>query len=203
MANGVTSEWEDVHVKLGNYLPREKEPTNEEIFQAAIEKESQKDPNAGKSLEQIRIEREENLDDDDDEILKEYERKRLEELKEFASKPKFGQLREINRKEYVDEVNNAPKGVFVVLFLYEDGNMDSAMLERILNVMTKKFVLIKFLKIRATNCIEGIEENNIPGMLIYKDGEMVRQFIPATVYFGGKGKMDIKSNFLFNFYFLF
>jgi hypothetical protein len=23
MANGVTTEWEDIHVKLGNYLPRE------------------------------------------------------------------------------------------------------------------------------------------------------------------------------------
>lgn len=202
MANGVTTEWEDVQVKLGNYLPREKEKTNEEIFQETIEKESQKDPNASKSLEQLKIEREENLDDEEDEVLREYERKRMEELKEYAAKPKFGQLREINRKEYIEQVNNAPEGVFVVLFLYEDGNIDSTCLERILITLSQKFLLIKFLKIRAKNCIENIPEGNIPGMLIYKDGEMIRQFIPAVIYFGGKGKLDIKSNlFYINFIF--
>lgn len=31
MAAGVTTEWEDIHVKLGNFAPRPKEPTNDEI----------------------------------------------------------------------------------------------------------------------------------------------------------------------------
>ena len=33
MANGVTTEWEDIQVKMGNYAPRPKKKTGEEIFQ--------------------------------------------------------------------------------------------------------------------------------------------------------------------------
>ena len=37
MANGVTTEWVDIHVKNGNYLPREKVPTGEELFEKNME----------------------------------------------------------------------------------------------------------------------------------------------------------------------
>jgi len=37
MANGVTTEWFDIHVKLKNYLPLEKKPTNEEMVQHNIQ----------------------------------------------------------------------------------------------------------------------------------------------------------------------
>lgn len=32
MANGVTTEWEDIHVKLGNYVEREKVTTLKETY---------------------------------------------------------------------------------------------------------------------------------------------------------------------------
>lgn len=37
MANGVTTEWEDIHVKLGNYAPREKETPQHELNKIAQE----------------------------------------------------------------------------------------------------------------------------------------------------------------------
>lgn len=193
MANGVTSEWEDIHVKLGNYLPREKEVSSEEIYKESIEKEAQKDINAGKSLEQLNIEREENLDSDDDEVLKAYQEKRLAELKEYASKPKYGRVIELRRQDYKDQVNNAPKGVWVVILLYQNPIIDSKIMEQIWEDLAKKYVLVKFMKIVANNCIEGIQEQNIPGVIIYHDGQLVRQFIPAPVFFGGKGKISMKS----------
>lgn len=200
MANGVTTEWEDIHVKLGNYVAREKEKSNDEIFNENIEREAQKDQMTGKSFDQLKKEQEENLDSDDDEVLKEYERKRLAELKEFASKPKYGQLRELKSQDYIQEVNKAPKDVFVVLFLYQDSVMDSRVMERILTAMAKKFVLIKFMKILSTDCIKGIQDSNVPAIIVYYNGELIRQFIPATVYFGGKGKLDYKSKLIiFNF----
>ena len=44
MANNVTTEWEDIHVKLGNYLPREKEKSNDELQKIAIESIQNYDP---------------------------------------------------------------------------------------------------------------------------------------------------------------
>lgn len=32
MARGVTTEWEDIQVRMGNWLPREAVPTSEDIF---------------------------------------------------------------------------------------------------------------------------------------------------------------------------
>ena len=37
MVHGVTTEWDDIQVKMGNYKPLEKEPTGEDIFQENIQ----------------------------------------------------------------------------------------------------------------------------------------------------------------------
>ena len=36
MAQGISTEWEDIHVKLGNYLPRNKSPTLKELDEANL-----------------------------------------------------------------------------------------------------------------------------------------------------------------------
>jgi hypothetical protein len=42
------------------------------------------------------------------------------------------------------------------------------------------------MKIVANNCIENYKDQDVPGVLVYLNGKVVRQFIPATYYFGGK-----------------
>ena len=69
MANNVTTEWEDIHVKLGNYLPREKEKSNDELQKIAIESIQNYDPLEHKTLDQLKKMEEE---DDDDEVIKAY-----------------------------------------------------------------------------------------------------------------------------------
>lgn len=44
MAYDVTTEWDDIHVKLGNYEPRPKETTQSELTQQALEKCEKYDP---------------------------------------------------------------------------------------------------------------------------------------------------------------
>ena len=67
MANGVTSEWYDIHVKNGNYIPIEKPPTGEELFQANMER-----------MEGYEHDKKKDSDDDDfnddyeDEFVKQY-----------------------------------------------------------------------------------------------------------------------------------
>lgn len=47
-------------------------------------------------------------------------RKRLEELRQGAARPRFGSLEQIRQSEFVAEVTNAPAGVWVVCHLYQD-----------------------------------------------------------------------------------
>ncbi len=58
--------------------------------------------------------------EDDDEFLQLYRQKRLEELKHDASRPRFGELLEIQRPEFEIQVNRAPKDVVVLIHLYQD-----------------------------------------------------------------------------------
>ena len=51
MASGVTTEWEDLQVKFGNWLPRPKSPTGEEIAQANLEQVEQIEEFKGRTAE--------------------------------------------------------------------------------------------------------------------------------------------------------
>ena len=48
-----------------------------------------------------------------------YREKRIAEMKELAAKEKFGCVRDISASDYVEQVNNAGKDVWVVLHLYK------------------------------------------------------------------------------------
>lgn len=196
MAHGVTTEWQDIHIKLGNYVADEKDPTTEQIEKIAIETIENYDPLAKKTVDQLK----ELEDDEDEEVLKAYQQKRLDELKELAKRPKYGKLLDLRKQDYIAEVTNAPKGVFVVLLLYQTYVQASNVLEKVFENLANKFPFVKFMKITATNCIEKFKDDDVPGVIIYKDGTLHKQFIPAYYYFGGKNGISWKSkitNYLF------
>lgn len=73
-------------------------------------------------LENLTLDELDELEDSEDEaVLLEYRNKRLAELKALASKEKFGSVLEITAVDYVQEVNNAGEGIWVVLHLYKQG----------------------------------------------------------------------------------
>ena len=190
MANHVTTEWEDIHVKLGNYVPTEKTTeSNDKIQQMAIEEMQKYDPLENKTVEQL----DELEDEEDDEVLKRYKEKRLKEMKELASRPHYGKLIELKKQDYIQEVTNAPKGVYVVLHLYQDYIMDCKILDKIFDSLAHRFVLVKFMRIRANECIEGFKDKDVPAVIIYHDGNLLKQLIPANYYFGGAGKLSAEK----------
>ena len=63
---------------------------------------------------------EDDPDMEEDDVFKQYREKRLEELKLQQQRPRFGQLIEINRPMFEQEVNQAPKGSYVIISLYQD-----------------------------------------------------------------------------------
>ena len=187
MANHVTTEWEDIHVKLGNYVPTEKPmESNDKLQEIAIEEMQKYDPLENKNIEQLN----ELEDEEDDEVLKRYKEKRLKEMKEFASKPHYGKLLELKKQDYIQEVTNAPKGVYVVVHLYQEYIMDSKILDKILDSLAHRFVLVKFMRIKANECIEGFKDKDVPGVIIYYNGNLIKQLIPANYYFGGAGNLS-------------
>ena len=91
MAQGVTTEWEDIQVKMGNWKPREYVPTNEDIAQANLEAVEEVDEFKGREKQFFENKLQDNPDlEDDDEFLELYRLKRLEELKQEKGRPSFG-----------------------------------------------------------------------------------------------------------------
>lgn len=77
---------------------------------------------APNSLEEKTLDDLDELEDEEDErVLEEYRRKRIAEMKELASKCKYGEVQEISAEDYVKEVNNAGEDVWVILHLYKSG----------------------------------------------------------------------------------
>lgn len=76
----------------------------------------------GKNLSELDLDELDELEDSEDEaVLLEYRQKRIAELKSLAEKSKYGSVGEISAQDYVDEVNKAGEGVWVVLHLYKQG----------------------------------------------------------------------------------
>jgi len=174
MARGVTTEWEDIHVKLGNYVARPKSPTMEELSKKSMEKAEGKDPLAKKSLEELK----EFEDDLDDDFLEEYRKKKLEEMKAAQKSDKYGKLMEISKEDYIAEVTNAPKDVYVVISLYQDYIKESLLVNKYLDQLAFKHRAVKFVKIIASKCLEKLHDESVPSLLVYLNGKIIKQLIP-------------------------
>lgn len=83
---------------------------------------TEKAGNGSKNVAECSLDELDDLEDDEDEqVILEYRNKRLAEMRAFAAKAKYGTLSEITAQEYVQEVNRAGDGVWVVLHLYKPG----------------------------------------------------------------------------------
>lgn len=125
-------------------------------------------------------------DEEDEQILTEYRRKRIAELKELANKAKYGQVKEISAEDYVREINNAGEDVWVVLHLYKYGIPLCTMINQYLSNLARKYPVTKFLKSISTTCVPNWPDSNLPTLFIYHDGHMVKQIIGPVVLRGMK-----------------
>ena len=63
---------------------------------------------------------------------------------------------------------------------------ESLILNRILAEVAQRHQYVKFIKIVANKCIENYLDIDVPGLLFYKNGDLLDKIIPASPVFGGK-----------------
>jgi len=80
MARGVTTEWEDIQVKMGGYTAVEKPPTGEEEWYENVDQVENYDPRAKLTAKQLEEMVEDDFDLEEDEFMKEYREKRMKEM---------------------------------------------------------------------------------------------------------------------------
>ncbi|XP_076239295.1 viral IAP-associated factor [Calliopsis andreniformis] len=172
------TEWNDILRRIGIIPQKEKEVTEDQVLDIVENTVNEKTGRAANDLEDKTLDELDELEDEEDEqILLEYRRKRIAEIKELANKSKYGEVKEISGEDYVQEVNNAGEDVWVVLHLYKSGIPLCALINQYLVSLAKKFPTTKFLKSISTTCIPNWPDSNLPTIFIYHNGNMVKQII--------------------------
>ncbi|KAI0125140.1 hypothetical protein BJ170DRAFT_585017, partial [Xylariales sp. AK1849] len=136
----------------------------------------------GKDIDEL-----DELEDLEDEtFLEQYRQKRMQELNSLTKKSIHGTVYPISKPEYQREVtegsNNGP--VFVNLMSSMGTNVESRVLSELWKQAAKEYGEIKFCEIRADKAIEDYPDRNCPTILVYKNGDIVKQIV-TLVTIGG------------------
>ncbi|KAL5699098.1 hypothetical protein ACHQM5_030045 [Ranunculus cassubicifolius] len=175
---GTSTQWDDIQRKLGNLPPKApafKPPkfTPEEDEDSKPRDKSWIDDKTEEELEDL--EDDPNLDDD--RFLEEYRKKRLAEMREATSLPRFGSVIPISGVDFVREVSQAPADVWVVVFLFKDGIAECGILLNCLEELATRYSATKFVKIISTDCIPNYPDRNLPTLLVYNNSAVKATYV--------------------------
>ncbi|KAJ9665849.1 Proteolipid protein 2 [Coniosporium apollinis] len=170
------TEWNDILRKHG-IIP-EKPPSPTPMIEEALQEArrlAHENRLEGKDLDELA----ELEDEEDEDFLEEYRKKRLAELSTISAASVYNQVYHLQKPDYSREVTEASKQcfVFVLLTSSQGTNTESRVLIEIWRQLATKFGDVKFCQIRAELCIEGYPDRNTPTVLVYKDGDIRRQIV--------------------------
>ncbi|XP_053613593.1 viral IAP-associated factor homolog [Plodia interpunctella] len=172
------TEWNDVLRAKGIIPPKETEVSEADIVNMIEETIQQKQAEKDKQLSELDLDGLDELEDSEDEaVLEEYRRKRIAELKRLSEKPRFGDVREVSGQDYVQEVNKAGEGIWVVIHLYKQGIQQCALVNQHMRALAQKYPYTKFLRAFYQTCIPNYPERNLPSVFVYFEGDMKKQFV--------------------------
>jgi len=148
----------------------------------------------GKDLDEL-----DELEDDEDEaFLETYRQQRMHEMNSLAQKSKYGSVYPISKPDYSREVTDASKNAPVLVNLTSGlgTNVESRVLTELWREAAKEFGEVKFCEIRGDQAIEGYPDKNCPTILIYKDGDIVKQIVTLVMLGGVRTSMKDIDNLL-------
>ncbi|GAP86603.2 putative phosducin family protein [Rosellinia necatrix] len=141
----------------------------------------------GKDLDELDA-----LEDEEDEgFLEQYRQKRMQELNNLTRKSVHGAVYPISKPDYAREVTEASQNgpVFVNLTSALGTNIESRVLSELWRQAAKEYGDIKFCEIRADKAIENYPDRNCPTILVYKNGDIVKQIVTLVTIGGVRTNM--------------
>uniref|UniRef100_A0A0X3Q6K0 Phosducin-like protein 3 n=1 Tax=Schistocephalus solidus TaxID=70667 RepID=A0A0X3Q6K0_SCHSO len=123
-------------------------------------------------------------DEDETKFLEEYRQKRMAEMRQAAARAKFGSVREVTKTDWVNEINQAGKGVYVVVHITRQGNEKCSVVDMHLRTLAARYPDVKFVRGEVTSCIPDLPDSNLPTLIVYYEGE-VRVRLVGSKALGG------------------
>lgn len=120
--------------------------------------------------------------------------KRFAELSTLQQTSIHNQVYPLQKVDYAREVTEASNKCFVLVHLSSSGaNVESQRLTELWRQLAAKFGDIKFCEIRGNMCIEGYPERNTPTILVYRNGEIMKQLITLREMKGPRTTVEGKD----------
>jgi len=179
------TEWNDILRRKG-ILPKLEKPKEEDREEIDMsEQKANLNELEDDELEDLALE-------EDDDFLEQYRRQRILQIEALKSLNKFGSVREITGQDYVQEVNKAGDGVWVVLHLYRDGVQLCNIINHHFNELARQFPMTKFLKAVSTTCIPNYPDKNLPTIFVYHEEKMKAQIIGPQTFSNNLSKDQLE-----------
>lgn len=143
-------------------------------------------------LEGLDLDELDELEDDEDEaFLEQYRQKRMAELSNIQKKAIHSSVYPLSKPEYQREVTDSSQNgaVFVNLTASMGTNVESRVLTELWRQAAQEYGDIKFCEIRASQAIENYPDRNCPTILVYKNGDIVKQIVTLVTLGGVRTNM--------------
>lgn len=114
---------------------------------------------------------EEEKEDDDQDFLEAYRKKRMQELARMSA-AKFGQVIELNVDNYVRAIDGEAPDVKVLIHLCDTSNFASRQVDEFFDLLSKKYKGTKFCRIEALDADPDFDLIGLPAVLVYKGGSL-------------------------------
>ncbi|XP_005095941.1 phosducin-like protein [Aplysia californica] len=127
------------------------------------------------------------LEDLEDEFLKEYRLKRIEEMRHaLAEIPKFGKLISLTAHNFLEEVDGENPGVTIIVHIFEQHVPACETMNGCLGCLANEYPTIKFCRLSASDARMSFKfsEEGVPALLVYKNKELIGNFIRLGQEFG-------------------
>lgn len=129
----------------------------------------------GKDLDEL-----DELEDlEDENFLEKYRQQRVQELASLTKKALHGNVYPISKPDYSREVTDASVNgpVLVNLTSGLGTNVESRVLTELWRKAAAEFGEVKFCEIRGDMAVEGYPDRNCPTILVYHNGDIVKQVV--------------------------
>ncbi|KAG6460332.1 phosducin-like protein [Manduca sexta] len=124
----------------------------------------------------------------DEEFLMEYQKRRMQELMTQLQKaPKFGKVVTLNTKdEFLNAIDKEDQKVTVIIHIFNINTVACETMNGCLDVLAADYPMIKFCRISAdiTGLSRHFRVEGVPALLVYKEGQMIGNFVQLVTELG-------------------
>jgi len=137
---------------------------------------------------------------EDDEVLREFIQRRMQEMTSASQqRPQFGNLIPLETgDQFIRAVDEEMPDVCVIVHLYDDRTVSCRTMNQCLGQLSKQHPTYKFCKLRATTAgvSQRFKESGVPALLVYKAGAVIGNFVRLKDELGEDFCVGDLENFL-------